>query len=1058
MFSRHVSKFGRTAIAGFSLLISSSSLAITLTNSNSAGGNEAAMTAALQGTGVTISNLTITNPGSCTNFRRGVGTFTSGTSGGAGPVLSEPNGVVIANADLTDVATGTNALDTSNSLSNNTNTLCDAPTFDADMVLLEAGTSAGEYAAIEFDVVPTSTTLAIPFQFGSEEFPEYVCSIYTDIVGIFVSGPGITSTTPVFSSPPSTGTPYENYAKTDSGDLSSINWVNTGVVGGFGNIASCTAPNGSLANSAYYTDNSNGFPTGGADDPSIAITNSNLELDGFTNTLFQPITVVPGQTYRVKIAVADTQDRTYDSAAFIHPLFSTGTFSGFDYGDAPDTYGTLTSSGGPSHGIDTSIYLGGLPDNEVTGIPSVGADGDDLDGTDDEDGVASFPILLQNATTYSVDVNVTNNSGSNARLVGWIDFDASGTFEASEGTQTIVPTGTTGATVSLDWSGLSGLVSGNTYARIRFSSDISLSTSTTGSAMSDGEVEDYALPVAGVTFTKYVSTDPTCTDTLQTLTVSVGTNVYYCYTVTNPNTFAFTITASSDDQVHDISALQTAYAAAASNTVVIGPLTAGGVSLPIGVTTVNNASVTANIGGNSVAVNDSASLTVTTTLPASGIKRLYFDAVDNFPGDAILTRDPNDLIANTETGNINGNNTTFTLNQAIPFTSPFTITGGTTVDVQMSMQRRQTVPTTFDVELFKEPGNTSIGSASSSITWPRRTYQTITVPIDIGASDVTFNTGEYISLVITNTSGANNRRLRIQTEDGADKSQIIIRESSTVINVDNIEIFAETYNLGAADAKFSSYNNDGTATAYIRATISDPFGSDDITGATITLDDPLGTPPELIIDAAMTEIPAATTAGSKLFEYAYPITAGAPQGFWPLSVTGLEGYETEVSHTRTGTMIVGAPAITISKNSEVVSDAVNASDPKAIPSAIVEYTVSLENSGYGYVDSGSTVITDPLGANTTFYFGSPLDPATFVDGANSSGLSFTFIDLASVVDDIDFSNNGGVSFITPTVDANGFDTTVPPINFIRLNPKGEFLGSDGTNHPSMELKFRVRVE
>jgi uncharacterized repeat protein (TIGR01451 family) len=276
-----------------------------------------------------------------------------------------------------------------------------------------------------------------------------------------------------------------------------------------------------------------------------------------------------------------------------------------------------------------------------------------------------------------------------------------------------------------------------------------------------------------------------------------------------------------------------------------------------------------------------------------------------------------------------------------------------------------------------------------------------------------------------------------------------------VINVDNIDIFAETYNLGPTDQKFSSYAPGSIA--YIRATVSDPFGSDDVTGATITIDDPLGTLPELVLDDAMTEIPAATTAATKLFEYAYLIPA-TPEGFWPLSVTGLEGYEAEVDHTETTTMIVGVPALTISKNSSVLTDPINAVGPKAIPGSIVEYTIGVENSGYGYVDSGATVITDPLDPNTTYYFGSPLDPVTFVDGATSSGLTFSFIDLASTVDDIDFSNDGGSTFITPTVDVNGFDTTSPPINYIRLNPKGELKGSDGVDHPSMELRFRVRVE
>jgi len=363
------------------LLASTSTHAVNV--ADVAGGvTPAQMETVLTGTGVTVSNLTVTNPGNCPNFNRGVGIFTNGTTAvGPGPVLGEPTGVVISNSAFN---TG-NVVSTSNDAANVTNLLCNGTTSDADMVAIEAGTVNGEYAAIEFDVVPQSTILAIPFQFGSDEFPEYVCSNFGDLVGIFVSGPGITG-------PFSGALNAENYAKTAAGDLSSINWVNTGIVGQNGNIVNC----GSLTNAAFYSDNSSGNPTGGS--AAVALTNANLEVDGFTNTLFQPITVVAGQTYHVKIAVADSADRTYDSTAFIHPLFSTGSFSGFDFGDAPDSYGTLTTSGGPNHGVDTAIFMGaGAPDNEITGIPTVNADGDDVDNADDEDGINSFPVLLSNA-------------------------------------------------------------------------------------------------------------------------------------------------------------------------------------------------------------------------------------------------------------------------------------------------------------------------------------------------------------------------------------------------------------------------------------------------------------------------------------------------------------------------------------------------------------------------------------------------------------------------------------------------------------------------------------
>ena len=101
------------------------------------------------------------------------------------------------------------------------------------------------------------------------------------------------------------------------------------------------------------------------------------------------------------------------------------------------------------------------------------------------------------------------------------------------------------------------------------------------------------------------------------------------------------------------------------------------------------------------------------------------------------------------------------------------------------------------------------------------------------------------------------------------------------------------------------------------------------------------------------------------------------------------------------------------KSRTVISDPFNATNPKAIPNAIVEYTILVKNSGFGYTDNNTLVINDPLPANTSFFFGSPLDPATFTDGIIPSGLVFSFISIASTGDDIAFSNNGGTSFITP---------------------------------------------
>lgn len=172
----------------------------------------------------------------------------------------------------------------------------------------------------------------------------------------------------------------------------------------------------------------------------------------------------------------------------------------FDWGDAPDTgagagtgnYNTLDSDNGPSHTIVNDLSIGDVIDFEPDGIPNVGANGDDVTGVDDEDGV-TIPALVEN-TAASVTVRVTNLTGSTARLYGWIDFNGDGVFETSERATVDVPTGANGVDVNLNF----GLVPANgvtqTYARFRLSSDTA-AAAPTGPAQG-GEVEDYVVTIS----------------------------------------------------------------------------------------------------------------------------------------------------------------------------------------------------------------------------------------------------------------------------------------------------------------------------------------------------------------------------------------------------------------------------------------------------------------------------------------------------------------------------------------------------------------------------------
>ncbi len=146
------------------------------------------------------------------------------------------------------------------------------------------------------------------------------------------------------------------------------------------------------------------------------------------------------------------------------------------------------------------------------------------------------------------------------------------------------------------------------------------------------------------------------------------------------------------------------------------------------------------------------------------------------------------------------------------------------------------------------------------------------------------------------------------------------------------------------------------------------------------------------------------------------------------------------------------PKLVVSKSAQTLS-------PYAIPGAVVRYSVTVTNEGKGKPDPDTVVITDLLPAETTLFVGDingpGSGPVSFQDGTPSSGLSYTFISLSSTTDDVDFSDDGGVSYTyVPVPDADGFDANV---THLRVTPKGTFNASDGINHPEFTVEFDVKV-
>jgi uncharacterized repeat protein (TIGR01451 family) len=140
---------------------------------------------------------------------------------------------------------------------------------DDDLSAL-VGTTTYDAAVIEFDFIPANDFISFQYVFGSEEYLEYVGTQFNDVFAFFVNG--------------------VNYALLPNGDVVSINTVNL------------------QQNSEYYIDN----------DPRINPEAAyDTEMDGFTTVLTFLAPVASGEVNHLRIAVADVQDRWYDSAVLI---------------------------------------------------------------------------------------------------------------------------------------------------------------------------------------------------------------------------------------------------------------------------------------------------------------------------------------------------------------------------------------------------------------------------------------------------------------------------------------------------------------------------------------------------------------------------------------------------------------------------------------------------------------------------------------------------------------------------------------------------------------------
>lgn len=273
----------KTILPFLSLLISSFGFAQPIVNNTTHTPTELVQNI-FQGNNVYITNVKFNgSANNATLFNDQVGLFSNGATTNIGL-----NSGVILTTGNAQVAVGPNNSGSSSQSPVN-------PSIgDADLASL-AGVSNGlvkNKGVLEFDFIAQGDTINFNFVFASEEYPEWVNAGFNDVFGFFISGPSIYGGAYNMAVFPSTGIPI------------SINTVNN------------------TTNSNYFINNGDGST------PAI---NNTIQYDGFTTVLPAKAAVQCGETYHIKLAIANIADNLYDSAVFLQAgSFSSNTISKVD--------------------------------------------------------------------------------------------------------------------------------------------------------------------------------------------------------------------------------------------------------------------------------------------------------------------------------------------------------------------------------------------------------------------------------------------------------------------------------------------------------------------------------------------------------------------------------------------------------------------------------------------------------------------------------------------------------------------------------------------------------
>lgn len=209
---------------------------------------------------------------------------------------------------------------------------------DADLELalnaINLSWDVNNVTILEFDFVANSESVEFNYVFASAEYTSWTCSSFNDIFGFFLSGPGIAgpysnnAINLAYIPEPEGAVDYEDWLAINTGLYTNTPVaVNTINAGDLINNSTCDNidPNYESYNVFWVDNDYSGAGWQGVNEPqdpefTVASTQTWVSpgITGFTTPLKAVYNGLEcGETYHIKLAVADASDGSYNSAVFL---------------------------------------------------------------------------------------------------------------------------------------------------------------------------------------------------------------------------------------------------------------------------------------------------------------------------------------------------------------------------------------------------------------------------------------------------------------------------------------------------------------------------------------------------------------------------------------------------------------------------------------------------------------------------------------------------------------------------------------------------------------------